>query len=241
MSIISEQVSDLDQTDQHIGEVHGIFTIIGVLDKRDKYGHRVYVARCNQCGFEKHSHYGGLSSPSATVTTCKHLRRTGDYIVQYKWNNKRLQIIFTGMIKRCYNNTDKSYCWYGQKGITVYQPWIENPGLFEEWAMCNGYEDTLTIERKDESKGYCPENCEWIPMKMNAKYKTSTSIINVDGEEHTGRDWAIKLGVSVNLINRYIKQYGKDNTIEFIRRFLANPNKIPKYKQSYYDLYMNHN
>lgn len=87
-------------------------------------------------------------------------------------------------------------------------------------------------------KNYCPGNCRWIPLIDNSKYKSSTSLINVDGEVHTGREWASLLGFGVNQINKYIREYGLDNTIEFIQRRLNNPELKPKAKQSYYDLYM---
>ena len=42
----------------------------------------------------------------------------------------------------------------------------------------------------------------------------------------------------VKEINKYIKKYGLDNTVEFIRRYMANNTLKPKHRQSYYDLYM---
>lgn len=235
----NEQSVEPQQKDPHIGEIHGIYTIVDVLDERDKYGHLVYVAKCNYCGFEKYSHYGGIGSPSAIKTTCKHVTRSGEYITMYKWKNRRLQKIFNGMKGRCYNPADKNYRWYGAKGIKVCDEWNRDPASFEKWALDNGYSDLLTIERKDEDGDYCPENCTWLPLEINSKYKSTTSIIDVDGVQHTGRDWSIELGFGVNLINTYIREYGEANTVEFIRRYLRDPRRPKKHKQSYYNLYMN--
>ena len=55
------------------------------------------------------------------------------------------------------------------------------------------------------------------------------------------KDWARILGVGINLINTYVRTYGLDNTIDFIRRFMNNPKLELKNGQSYYDLYMNNN
>jgi hypothetical protein len=143
------------------------------------------------------------------------------------------------MKDRCYNSNDKSYRWYGAKGIQIYDEWIENPKSFEDWAVENGYDDSLTIDRINENKDYCPENCRWVTLEDNSKYKSSTSLISVDGETHTGRDWAQVLGLGVNTINMYVRKYGLYNTIEFIRRYKKNPTLKPKLKnQSYYSLYM---
>jgi len=163
----------------------------------------------------------------------------GRYVQQIKWNNRRIRSIFSDMKQRCYNKNNKTYRWYGEKGIKICNEWLDNPLLFEEWSLQNGYEDNLTIDRIDEDKDYSPDNCRWIENVENAKYKSTTSIIDIDGEKHTGKDWSRILGFNVNMINKYIRKHGLENTIEFIKKFTSEPNKNRKHNQSYYELYMN--
>lgn len=225
----------------HIGEIHGIYKIVDVLNKKDKYGHWIYKGVCQECRYVKYSHYGDFSGEKSKATICNHVDANGNYIKPVQWLNKRIGHIFKGMKSRCYNPNDKAYRWYGEKGIKICDEWINNPKLFEEWALNNGYEDNLTIDRLDENKDYCPENCVWITNIDNSKYKSTTSLIDVDNQIYTGREWSEKLGLGTNIINTYIRKYGRENTKEFIRRFLNNPEmkfKI-KPKQSYYKLYMN--
>ena len=66
-----------------------------------------------------------------------------------------------------------------------------------------------------------------------------TSYIYVNGEVHTGREWSELMGLGTNRINTYIRDYGLDNTIEFIRRYIINPTLKPQHRPSYYSLYMN--
>lgn len=228
------------ENNNHVGETYGIYTLIEFLNEKDKYGHYLYKGKCKVCGYEIIKPFNHFSAPSAIVNNCKHLDRNGNYynFNKYTWDNKRIGNIFKGMKGRCYDKNDKSYKWYGEKGIKVYKEWIDNPKSFEIWALSNGYEDNLTIDRIDENKDYCPENCRWVTNSDNAKYKSTTSLIEVDGETHTGKDWARILGFGVNLINNYIRKYGLENTIEFIKKYQANPILKPKGNQSYYDLYM---
>lgn len=223
----------------HVGETHGIFKIIDVLAEKDKYGHYVYVAECAECGYKKYSHYGGINGEKSKSYTCNHLALEGGYIKQVRWSNHRIQNIFNGMKSRCYCKDDKSYRWYGEKGIRICDEWLDNPLLFEKWSLQNGYEDNLTIDRIDENKDYSPNNCKWITLEQNSKYKSTTSLIKVNEEEHTGRDWSEILGIGTNVINTYIRNYGLENTIEFIKKFMNEPKRSRKGKQSYYDLYMN--
>ena len=61
----------------------------------------------------------------------------------------------------------------------------------------------------------------------------------VDNEEYTGREWAKVLGLGTNIINKYVKKYGIENTIEFIKRYRQNSDLKPQKKnQCYYEIYM---
>lgn len=223
-------------SDSIVGTRIGIFDVLYECDYKANDGHRLYHVKCIECGYESdmQQHKIGYTK------TCTHLNVNGKYRqFDYIWDNHRIGSIFRGMIRRCYNLNDKSYRWYGARGIKICDEWINNPKSFEEWALANGYTDKLTINRKNENQNYCPENCEWITGTNNSKYKSTTSLIEVDGEVHTGREWSELMGLGTNRINTYIRDYGLDNTIEFIRRYKINPTLKPKHRQSYYSLYMN--
>lgn len=63
------------------------------------------------------------------------------------------------MKTRCYNPNCCEYEIYGGRGITICDEWKNSFYNFMTWAKDNGYEDSLTIDRKDNDSGYSPENC----------------------------------------------------------------------------------
>jgi hypothetical protein len=63
---------------------------------------------------------------------------------------------------RCDNPNHTSYKYYGGRGITYHPDWKQFEP-FQEWALANGYNDSLTIERKDFNGDYTPENVHFIP------------------------------------------------------------------------------
>lgn len=224
----------------HIGEVHGIYTIVDMLNKKDKYGHWIYKCVCKECGFVKYSHYGAISGAKSMSTQCKHLKTNGQHIVYgHIWDNKRIGKTFNGMYRRCYNIKDKSYKWYGAKSIKICDEWLDNPKLFEEWAMNNGYADNLTIDRMDSDKDYCPENCQWISIEENTRKAGNVNWITINNESLTGRQWATKLGLGLLTIDKYIKKYGIDKTKELIQAMLQESptTKCRKRCQTWFDVY----
>ena len=153
------------------------------------------------------------------------------------WQCQNLKRIFKGMKGRCYNKKLKDYRWYGAKGIKVCDEWLDNPKSFEDWALSNGYKKGLSIDRKNELKDYSPENCRWITLSDNAKYKSTTRIIEVDGIEHTGREWPELLNLGTNTINTMLRKYTEEIVKEFIRRRLQDLSKTRKPTQTWMNVY----
>lgn len=76
----------------------------------------------------------------------------------------RLYRIWDAMKTRCTNLNFWAYKHYGGRGIKVCRAWQKFPA-FQQWALSNGYRDKLTIERKNNDRGYCPSNCKWATRK----------------------------------------------------------------------------
>lgn len=91
----------------------------------------------------------------------------------------RLYAIFSGMKQRCYNPNCDAYRFYGAKGIAICDEWMAEHGLtsFMEWALNNGYEEHLTIDRIDAKGPYSPDNCRWITQSENSKRVERETII----------------------------------------------------------------
>lgn len=215
----------------------GIYELLHECDYKSKYGNKLYRVKCKMCGYETEATYSQIKRYSQI---CHHKNKFNRYIFgehTVYWKNKRIQIIFSDMKDRCYNENCKDYKWYGAKNIKIYDEWLLNPSLFENWAINNGYKENLTIDRIDSSKDYSPENCRWILKEDSAKYKSTTNLIEVNGEIHSGRDWSKICNLGINTINKMFKKYGEHITKEFIKARLKDMTKIQEYNTNWLDLY----
>lgn len=222
--------------DKYVDTDVGIYHIESLCDKRDKDGHKLYHAKCRYCEYENDMRLSTIKH----ATMCKHKDRMGN-LLEFKpcWSTPRLRRIFSDMQDRCFNVNSKDYCWYGGKGISICQEWLDNPKLFEEWALNNGYSEELTIDRIDADKDYCPTNCQWIPRNENSRKAGIVSWITVQDITLTGRQWAEKLKLGINTINTAIRMHGLDKTKELIEAMLKDPpsTKHRKSRHTWFETY----
>lgn len=118
-----------------------------------------------QCGCEEHKMVSVLGShlKSGAIKSCGCLgkERRKEACTKHGKSNTRLYGIWKNIKHRCYNPNSEFYYCYGGKGIKMCDEWIEDFEAFYDWSMASGYNDNLTIDRKNNDKDYCPENCRW--------------------------------------------------------------------------------
>ena len=103
------------------------------------------------------------------------------------------------MLRRCECPAACNYKWYGAKGITVCREW-HNKENFKEWALAHGWFEGATIDRIDQNKGYCPENCRWATMYEQTRNRKTNIFVTYKGETRCIKDWADITGIDKNTL-----------------------------------------
>ena len=116
----------------------------------------------------------------------------------------RLYKILANMKQRCYNENNPSYVDYGANEIEVCDEWKNSFESFREWAMSNGYEDNLKIDRIENDGNYEPINCRWTTQNIqsqNTRMLQTNNTSGFRGVEKSGSRWRARIHnvSSVNL------------------------------------------
>lgn len=141
---------------------------------------------------------------------------------------ERLYYIFNGMRQRCYSEKAKNYKNYGGKGIKICDKWKNNFVNFCDWALENGYQENLTIDRIHTDGNYEPNNCRWTTMAEQENNRGNNVSIEYNGENKTLKQWSKELNIPYSTVySRYSKGLSIDEILskKDLRRRKCNETK----------------
>lgn len=118
----------------------------------------------------------------------------------------RVYHIWQDIKKRCNNINCQSFKRYGERGITICQEWLDDFKMFYNWAIENGYDDDLTIDRIDVNGNYEPSNCRWVNKIVQANNKRNNQYVIYNNEAHTIAEWAKIYNINYKLLFSRLKK-----------------------------------
>jgi hypothetical protein len=73
---------------------------------------------------------------------------------------------------------------YLDRGITVCPEWAESYETFRDWALVSpgGWRPGLQLDRRDNDRGYSPDNCRWVTRLENHDNRETTRRVTAWGE-----------------------------------------------------------
>lgn len=219
------------------GNIYGHIEVLEKTDKR-KRGYVVYKCKCNKCGkiFENSlQNYRRRSKLGINTMTCGCYNRHYNIFYKNGLSNTRLRYIYDNMKSRCLNRKNKGYKNYGGRGIKICDEWLNHKNGFENfysWAMDNGYEESLSIDRIDVNGNYEPDNCRWATFQEQMNNKTNTILLKYNETEKPLTEWAREYKIPIVTlrtriargwnIERALKEkvhpnYKGEHTIKFLK------------------------
>lgn len=159
----------IDETGKRYGKLT-VISFAGI-----KRGNAYWLCKCD-CGLTTVT--SGTYLRKGHTTSCGCVKREHFGIKHGYGDGERLYGVWLSMKRRCDCTGSNRYEYYGAKGIKVCDEW-KDYGKFRSWAYDNGYTppepgakrgDTMSIDRIDPEKDYCPENCRWVTVSENIRH-----------------------------------------------------------------------
>lgn len=183
------------------------FNFLQVIEKcENSMGNQIYWKCKCVCGKEINVTTRNLRSGKVKSCGCMKRIALSDKKKTHGMTDTRIFRIWSGMKFRCYIPSSSGYENYGGRGITICPEWLGEHGFenFAKWSFENGYADNLTIDRKDNSKGYSPDNCRWVTQKEQANNRRNNRFLTAIGKTHTIAEWEEITGISRRVIETRI-------------------------------------
>lgn len=187
------------------GETFGYWQVIKETENRK------VLCKC-ECGTEKEVLKRHLLSGASKSCGClknqmasERMKENNPCKRKHNMHKSRLYGIWSNMKHRCNNTNDIHYQYYGGRGISVCEEWQEFIP-FKEWAMNNGYDDNLTLDRVDCDGNYEPTNCRWLTIQKQQYNKRDNHLLTYNGKTQTLTEWADERGIKRNTLDARINR-----------------------------------
>jgi hypothetical protein len=109
------------------------------------------------------------------------------------------------MLQRCTNPNNTQYKDYGARGITVCDRWK----VFKNFLADMGIRpEGMTLDRKNNDKGYTPKNCKWSTRSEQQRNRRGNNVWAYKGKHKTVAEWAEQLGMKRHSLYMRVAVYG---------------------------------
>lgn len=171
----------------------------------NKNGAVYWKCKCD-CGAIKEVKGSNLRLGNSKSCGCLSRELSSERMKIHGGRKTRLYEIWYNMRQRCYNSNIESYKNYGGRGIIVCNEWKNDFVSFRDWALSNGYTESLTLDRIDVNKNYCPENCRWVSQLMQQNNRSNNHYITYNNQNKTLAEWARELNFTYKMLEHRINR-----------------------------------
>lgn len=188
-----------------IGEKRGQLKVLEVAKRTFKNEAIKIICACD-CGNVCSVDFGMWKAGRSVSCGCHKIKSIIARSTTHGMSRHPLSPIYNAMVQRCTNKNNSRYNQYGGRGITICEEWINDKMAFINWALSNGWQQGLQIDRRDNNKGYNPENCRIVTKSINQRNKRTNIILEYNGEIKTLAEWCNDLRLPYQRILTRIKR-----------------------------------
>lgn len=122
--------------------------------------------------------------------------------VRHGKKNSKIYAVWSGMKKRCHNPLASNYNLYGGRGICISKEWENFVTFYRD--MGDAPKGT-SLDRIDNDKGYCKENCRWATQSQQSRNTRRNVIVEYMGRKQCLIEWTNELNLNYKIMAQRIR------------------------------------
>ena len=190
------------------GRLFGRLTVVRLADGIKP---RSWVCQC-ACGATKTLPTKHLTLGYAKSCGCLRSELTRDKNRTHGLSGTYTYYKWQGMWRRVRAPVGKNECYVG---VSVCDEWKSYDRFLEDMGPCVKGE---SLDRIDSTRGYCKENCRWVPLAKQASNTSRNVYVELEGEQLHVSEAARRFGIAPDVVFDRVNKLGWD-----IQRALTAP------------------
>ncbi len=176
-------------------------------------GQRRWLCVCD-CGGFTLARLGNLRSGASQSCGCEKEAVLGRSTTTHGLAGTKMHGIWKSMKQRCENPNHPRWNRYGGRGIKVCDRWQR----FENFLADMGERPQgRTLDRRDNDKGYSPDNCRWATDEEQNSNLTSNRWIEWNGIRDTLSGWARRCQCDPSTVSDRLARHGPEHFKWFLK------------------------
>lgn len=187
--------------DEMIGEAYYLHDVSNAIKRRQA------MFRC-KCGNKFIAQIYKVKTGETKSCGCIHAKSVMESNSTHRLTGTPIYNIWKSMRARCQNVNNKAYKNYGGRGVSVCKEWDSDFIVFYKWAMVNGYETGLQLDKDIKGNGllYSPLTCCFVTPKINSNNRRSNVYITFNNETKTISQWADTAGIPLKIFHQRLSR-----------------------------------
>lgn len=184
-----------DSVAESLHKTYGLLTVVAYEGRNND---RRHIIRCKcSCGRETVAELRYVRSGHTTSCGCVKLSRLSQKT--HGLAKSAEHRAWTRMNWRC-NKLCAQRKDYADRGITVCARWTGEAGFLNFLQDMGPKPAGTSLDRKDNDKGYAPDNCRWATAQQQASNRRSANKLAYKGRTQSATEWAAELKLSVAVV-----------------------------------------
>lgn len=176
------------------GQKFGRLTVLRFIEKKEN--RYFWLCKCD-CGNEVIIRNDSLKSKNTQSCGCYSIERTVKRSIKHGMSGTPIYNTWKSMIDRCTKINYPGYKNYGAKGISICNKWLTFEGFYDDMG---DRPPRKTLDRKENSRNYCKENCRWADPITQANNTSRNLFITYNNKTQTIAQWAKELNFNYYIL-----------------------------------------